>query len=202
MRSEAKRHYPVSPTPEYWSAAGYMRARPVVDIGAACNRRQRLLYTSDLHSYREITPRSWPVLFFWLAAFLTWPLVTAEAVDHCHGQNSNATTVIVVSRQFDRVRVEQNHCQGFRTVAASYSERQLICAFVGCWYIENIPLSKLHEIHLHRCELRASKCRSHRLPLQRPALSSGRQSGVRRASRGRCEALKKGNLRLCREPRR
>jgi hypothetical protein len=37
--------------------------------------------------------------------------------DHCHGHRSNATTVIVVSTQFDSVLVEQNHCQGLRTVA-------------------------------------------------------------------------------------
>ena len=36
-----------------------------------------------------------------------------------HGQYRKAITVKVVSRQFDSVRVEQNHCQGLHTVKKS-----------------------------------------------------------------------------------
>ncbi len=39
--------------------------------------------------------------------------------DHCHGQLYSAATVNVVSKQLDNDRVEQNHCQGLRTVNAS-----------------------------------------------------------------------------------
>lgn len=38
---------------------------------------------------------------------------------HRHGHHTRAADVSVVSRQFDRVRVEQNHCQGLQMVKAN-----------------------------------------------------------------------------------
>jgi len=46
---------------------------------------------------------------------------SSESKDHSQGHKSRATTVIVVSKQFDRVLVEQNHCQGLATVKANYT---------------------------------------------------------------------------------
>ena len=46
---------------------------------------------------------------------------SSASIDHCQGQNFSATTVRVVSRQLESVRVEQNHCQGLQTVRASYN---------------------------------------------------------------------------------
>lgn len=40
---------------------------------------------------------------------------------HLHGQKYNATTVKVVSRQLDKVLVEQNHCHGLTTVSIRYT---------------------------------------------------------------------------------
>ena len=40
--------------------------------------------------------------------------------DHCQGQKLRATIVKMVSREFESVRVEQNHCHGLQTVRASY----------------------------------------------------------------------------------
>ena len=48
---------------------------------------------------------------------------SSASIDHCQGQKFSATTVRVVSRQLERVRVEQNHCQGLQTVRASYRIR-------------------------------------------------------------------------------
>lgn len=41
--------------------------------------------------------------------------------DQRQGHKSKATIVIVVSKQFDKVLVEQNHCQGFKTVTSNYN---------------------------------------------------------------------------------
>ena len=38
-----------------------------------------------------------------------------------HGQKYNAAMVKVVSREFENVLVETNHCQGLRTVIRSYN---------------------------------------------------------------------------------
>lgn len=46
---------------------------------------------------------------------------SSESKDHSQGHKSKATIVIVVSKQFDRVLVEQNHCQGLATVKANYT---------------------------------------------------------------------------------
>lgn len=54
-------------------------------------------------------------------------LGSVEGLVHFHGHSSSATIVRVVSRQLDNVLVEQNHCQGFRTVAASYHT-------INIWY--------------------------------------------------------------------
>lgn len=43
---------------------------------------------------------------------------------HCHGHQTSAAAVSVVSRQFDSVRVEQNHCQGLHAVNASWEKDQ------------------------------------------------------------------------------
>lgn len=48
------------------------------------------------------------------------PLSVVVPADHFHGHSSKAAIVRVVSRQLDNVLVEQNHCHGFRTVAANY----------------------------------------------------------------------------------
>ena len=48
------------------------------------------------------------------------PSSDTTPVDHCHGHRFNATIVMVVSKQFERVRVEQNHCQGLRMVTINY----------------------------------------------------------------------------------
>lgn len=50
------------------------------------------------------------------ATDLLWPY---DLDTTCHGQKYAATTVRVVSRQLEKVRVEQNHCQGLATVNAS-----------------------------------------------------------------------------------
>ena len=44
-------------------------------------------------------------------------------MDQCHGQKESAVIVRVVSRQLDKVRVEQNHCHGLQMVNASYKGR-------------------------------------------------------------------------------
>lgn len=41
----------------------------------------------------------------------------------CHGQKYSAMIVNVFSKQFESVRVEQNHCQGLQVVKRSYSTR-------------------------------------------------------------------------------
>ena len=47
------------------------------------------------------------------------PLETLASNASSHGHKYNAIMVRVVSKQFDRVRVEQNHCHGLHTVSAS-----------------------------------------------------------------------------------
>lgn len=46
--------------------------------------------------------------------------------DHCHGHMSNAAIVRDVSKQLDKVLVEQNHCQGFKTVAINFEQISLL----------------------------------------------------------------------------
>jgi hypothetical protein len=96
-----------------------------------CERRQRqalveaagsvsgCCHKVGVQSYPTIALRSRSVPLIWLLVLLSRPSPAVEPADHCHGHSSNATMVSVVSRQFDRVLVEQNHCQGFRTVATS-----------------------------------------------------------------------------------
>jgi hypothetical protein len=53
----------------------------------------------------------------------TWdPSLSLAPRDQCHGQLYKAITVRVVSRQFDSVRVEQNHCQGLKIVNARVTQ--------------------------------------------------------------------------------
>ena len=42
------------------------------------------------------------------------------SIDQCHGHWWSAMMVKVVSRQFDNVRVETNHCHGLETVKNNY----------------------------------------------------------------------------------
>lgn len=48
-------------------------------------------------------------------------LTDVDFLDRVLGQKFIAVIVIVISRQFENVRVEQNHCQGLRTVMRSYA---------------------------------------------------------------------------------
>jgi hypothetical protein len=43
----------------------------------------------------------------------------AASIVICHGQKYNAVIVIVVSRQFENVLVEQNHSQGLKSIIKS-----------------------------------------------------------------------------------
>jgi hypothetical protein len=57
----------------------------------------------------------------------TWdPFLSLALRDQCHGQLYKAITVRVVSKQFDSVRVEQNHCQGLKTVNARVAQASLL----------------------------------------------------------------------------
>lgn len=96
-----------------------------IQASAARHRHQRRLDAKrqqvlagvqpfQFQPYLDTSLRSSAVLLP-LSVFLRLSPDTAPA-DHCHGHRSKATIVIVVSKQFDRVRVEQNHCQGLSTV--------------------------------------------------------------------------------------
>lgn len=52
------------------------------------------------------------------------PSFSAPSTAHCHGHRLSAAIVKVVSKQFESVRVEQNHCQGLQTVRASYPTQE------------------------------------------------------------------------------
>jgi hypothetical protein len=57
----------------------------------------------------------------------TWdPSLSPALRDQCHGQLYKAITVRVVSKQFDSVRVEQNHCHGLKTVNARVAQASLL----------------------------------------------------------------------------
>ena len=60
--------------------------------------------------------------------------------NHSHGQKYRATMVNVVSAEFENVRVEQNHCQGLRTVNASYRQGRLLAVLsrVGAAQIHTV----------------------------------------------------------------
>ena len=58
-----------------------------------------------------------------------------DSTDHCQGQKLSATTVKVLSRQFESVRVEQNHCHGLQTVRASYTYRHHRLLVAAAWRI-------------------------------------------------------------------
>lgn len=49
------------------------------------------------------------------------PFPRTVSVDIAQGQKYRATIVIVVSRQFENVLVEQNHCQGLKRVIQNYT---------------------------------------------------------------------------------
>ena len=53
-----------------------------------------------------------------------FPSPSPSSNAHCHGHKLSAATVKVVSKQFESVRVEQNHCQGLQTVRASYPTQE------------------------------------------------------------------------------
>lgn len=67
--------------------------------------------------------------------------------DQCHGHQYRATVVNVVSKQFDKVRVEQNHCQGLQTLSVSYSSLKMReSAWLRTGFISDAPnlLRMLH----------------------------------------------------------
>lgn len=54
----------------------------------------------------------------------SWKDTVLTSEGHFHGHKLKATMVSVVSRQLDSVLVEQNHCQGLRTVKSNYTKNQ------------------------------------------------------------------------------
>lgn len=58
--------------------------------------------------------------------FPSTPSSSFGSIDHCQGQKLSATIVNVVSRQLERVRVEQNHCHGLQIVRPSYDVRRVV----------------------------------------------------------------------------
>lgn len=55
---------------------------------------------------------------------MPFPSPSPSSNAHRHGHKLSAATVKVVSKQFESVRVEQNHCQGLQTVRASYPAQE------------------------------------------------------------------------------
>lgn len=76
---------------------------------------------------RESLPAVWSVvwsLFFQTSLSVHDVLLLRGAEPgNCQGQWYTAIKVIVVSRQLDKVRVEQNHCHGLQRDNASYKQR-------------------------------------------------------------------------------
>lgn len=135
------------------------------------------------------------------------PLSDTTPADHCHGHKTNATIVMVVSRQFERVRVEQNHCQGLRTVTANYPRSVGVCesranrgSAPAALY--DIPWPTRRVNLTRKCESQASMCRNPRVPTQRPALFWARRSGAPHARRPKDHGGMRGNRQACRWQRR
>jgi len=78
------------------------------------------MWTTYLASSWFSSSPSWPLRRPYLSSCSSPDLSRTQ----CHGQIFNAMMVKVVSRQFESVRVEQNHCQGLQMVRRSYSASQ------------------------------------------------------------------------------
>lgn len=128
--------------------------------------------------------------------------------DHCQGQRSSATIVIVVSRQFDKVLVEQNHCQGLRSVTSNCDPISQSCflefvffpakifdAASWPWRKNDVLLSTTRANPSHRCESLVSKCKNRRWLPQWPVRPWGWRRGVLRSWRRRGEGRWPGNRR-------
>ena len=103
-----------------------------IQAKAARNRQRRSLFFESgfcsLQSQKLITYFAVSSTYL-CSSFVRRPSLSISSsssgsIDHCQGQKFSATTVKVVSRQLERVRVEQNHCQGLQTVRASYRIRE------------------------------------------------------------------------------
>src|ERR1700712_4694370 len=65
-----------------------------------------------------------------------------------HGQKYSAPAVKKASRQFDRVRVEQNHCHGLRTETASCPIEKSQCQYATCRAIWREYCTVVHAVWL------------------------------------------------------
>ena len=96
-----------------------MPEQPVADIDVTC----AVLLLNPFSPVQVVTypvrfplPLSFPFAWVFRVVFLA---SAEKPKDHSHGHRHNATMVMEVSRQFDRVLVEQNHCHGLTTANAS-----------------------------------------------------------------------------------
>lgn len=99
-------------------AAKYKPGRLKASKAEVFLRSQQIEFSRKIptHLVSSLPESGFPAV--WIQRF--WiPSSHASFEDHCHGHRLNPAIVKVVSRQFERVRVEQNHCQGLQTVKAS-----------------------------------------------------------------------------------
>ena len=142
-----------------------------IQAKAASNRqRRRLFFVSGFCSLRtpKLTTYFATSSTSLCSSFVRRPSLSissssSASVDQCHGQRFNATTVKVVSRQLESVRVEQNHCQGLQTVRASCrihgpSNQQTPRLVQRRYYWRYIQLPRLHYCLIRRHVPQASMC--------------------------------------------
>lgn len=136
----------------------------------------------DAHPYLTNTSRSALRLRLVLRAALS-----SGFTDHCQGHKSSATIVMVVSRQLDKVLVEQNHCHGLTTVKANCTQHKLSFLSLFHYAKESIPLSRSYETPHRTHASQISRCKNPQRLRQRPALSWEQRRGDWHASRERHE---------------
>lgn len=188
----------MSPRLGRWSVEGYKQGPPGTDTNEGCTA----VSSAHLQPFPSYLDKSFRSSAVFLALSLRSSPGTAPA-DHCHGQRSKATIVMVVSKQFERVRVEQNHCQGLRMVTINYPRSTLLPPqHVLSRCTPNIPLPRRPGNLPRICESRVSTCRNPRFPLQRPALSWALRSEVPRASGQIDEERMRRGRRICKSQRR
>jgi hypothetical protein len=83
-----------------------------------------------------------------------------------HGHRYNAVIVIVVSRQFENVLVEQNHCHGLAMAMRSW---HIILANMSQYKMLYSQLPKQYYFPTHTYSLPFSTCNN--LPMQRTRLA-------------------------------
>lgn len=93
--------------------------------------------------------------FCGLASFESDNMLEANS----QGQKFNATMVIVISREFEKVLVEQNHCHGLKTVIKSY----LWSDGVHNREEGHVQRPKQYHFQSHRSSVTASRYNSHLL---------------------------------------